>query len=1041
MTLPPIHSEQVYALVVGIEQYQAGSDYDLNGPANDALQFATWLLDQGVQPDHIRLFLSPLERNRSVNEIAVAKGLKPEPATRGHVDSTIRSEFTSENGRGDLLYVFWGGHGTVTGTDGTKRRLLFADTDDQNKWNLNVNSLVDALRTAAHGSGFPQQIFVFDACANPIYQEGWQTTQVKAAGSSFAASGQNSVHMQWVLFASSEYEVAINDSELGTGRFSQAVLDELKDQPLLPELPEMEALIKRTQVDFLMKQKSQPAYWLRIGNDDIIQPAVKGDRSGQENLPRVNPVFVGREEALEALHLQLKADVPMAISSIQGMGGIGKTELALQYAWKHLAAKDYPGGVCWLRSRKDIGVQIVEFARSRLGLEIPTDVELAERVRICWRDWQKNNALIVFDDVQTYKEIKEFLPPQGKQFRVLLTTRKYLDGSVQTYEIKVLSEAASLEMLRRLVPDGRIDRELERSEKLCKWLGYLPLGLELVGRYLARKKGLSIEKLWGRLQEQRLAARALLKAEPGMTATLGVTAAFELSWQELDAEARRLAGLLSLFALAEIPWELVQQCLPEADEEGLEDLRDEQLVNLSLLSSEGEEMYQLHQLVKEFFAVKREQRADDSDLQQRFYQVMIAEAEKVTEKPEKSLIQESTIVIAHLQGTMERLARPEQVLDLATCLNWVARLYYVQGRYGEAEPLYVRSLLIREQHLGTDHPDVAYSLDRLASLYHLQGRYGEAEPLYVRSLSIWEQQLGTDHPDVANSLNNLALLYNSQGRYGEAEPLYVRSFSISEQQLGTDHPDVANSLNNLALLYNSQGRYGEAEPFYVRSLSIWEQQLGADHPEVAASLNNLAFLYNSQGRYGEAEPLYVRSLSIREQQLGTDHPDVATSLSNLAALYNSQGRYGEAEPLYVRSLSIREQQLGTDHPDVVYSLNGLATLYRSQGRYDGAEPFLLRSVRILQEQLPADHPLSARIVSNLAYLYDLQGRYREAEALYLQALPILSAKLEESHQWRQEASQRFRSLLQKAIQEHRTDELLDDPMTRSLLQELRNSLD
>ncbi len=160
---------------------------------------------------------------------------------------------------------------------------------------------------------------------------------------------------------------------------------------------------------------------------------------------------------------------------------------------------------------------------------------------------------------------------------------------------------------------------------------------------------------------------------------------------------------------------------------------------------------------------------------------MISEAEKVTEKPEKSLIQESTIMITHLQATMERLAKPEQVVDLATCLSWTATFYYMQGRYAEAEPLYVCSLSIREQQLGTNHPDVATSLNDLADLYELQGHYAEAEPLYMRSLSIREQQLGTNHPDVATSLNNLAFLYQAQGRYEEAEPLYVRSLSIREQ--------------------------------------------------------------------------------------------------------------------------------------------------------------------------------------------------------------------------------------------------------------------
>ncbi|BAS56476.1 kinesin light chain [Leptolyngbya boryana NIES-2135] len=718
-----------------------------------------------------------------------------------------------------------------------------------------------------------------------------------------------------------------------------------------------------------------------------------------QNLPYGSINFVGREVELEQIHQQLQQSSTVAISAIAGMGGIGKTELALQYARKHCREGSYPGGLCWLRAREEVGTQIISFVRSCLDLTPPEDLELVEKVRWCWRRWREGAALLIFDDVQKYEDIELFLPPQESRFKVLMTSRSRFGSPVQPLQLDVLSEEKALELLRSLVGDSRVDEELARSKELCEWLGYLPLGVELVGRHLAKKRDLSIELLWQRLQEKRLEARAFQQAEPGMTASLGVAAAFELSWHALDEIAQQVAAVLSLFALVEIPWKLVEQCLPKFDAEELEDIRDQMLLGANLLKRVDQGMYQLHQLLREFFVVKREQRADDSDLQQRFYQVVIAEAKRVRDEPEKSLIRESTMMIAHLQEAMERLARPEQALDLATCLNWLAELYYAQGRYEEAEPLYVRSLSIHEQQLGADHLDVANSFNNLALLYKEQGRYEEAEPLYVRSLSIREQQLGTDHLDVATSLNNLAVLYRSQGRYEEAEPLYVRSLSIREQQLGTDHLDVATSLSNLAVLYQSQGCHHKAEPLLVRALPIWEQQLGTDHPDVATSLNNLAFLYHLQGRYEEAEPLLVRALSIREQQLGTDHPDVATSLNNLAVLYHLQGRYEDAEPL------------------------------------------LLYSVRIRQEQLPADHPLSAKNLSNLAYLYDLQGRSGEAEALYLQAIPILSAKLEESHQWRQEASQRFRSLLQKALQENRTDELSDDPMTQSILQELRSTLD
>ena len=332
-------------------------------------------------------------------------------------------------------------------------------------------------------------------------------------------------------------------------------------------------------------------------------------------------------------------------------------------------------------------------------------------------------------------------------------------------------------------------------------------------------------------------------------------------------------------------------------------------------------------------------------------------------------------------------------LDQAETLNNLAELYYAMGRCGEAEPLFTRSLAIREQQLGADHPNTAASLNNLAVLYYAMGRCGEAEPLFTRSLLIREQQLGDNHPDTATSLNNLAGLYQAMGRYAEAEPLSQRSLAIREQQLGADHPNTAQGLNNLAGLYQAMGRYAEAEPLFQRSLLIREQQLGADHPDTAASLNNLAALYQSMGRYGEAEPLSKRSLAICEQQLGADHPDTANSLNNLAALYYAMGRYQEAEPLYHRSLLIREQQLGADHPDTASSLNNLAALYRAMGRYAEAEPLYMRSLAIWRQGLGETHPNTKTAWSNFCAL--IQQAVQSGRAGELSAHPITQAVLEQ----------------------------------------------
>ncbi|OCQ91517.1 hypothetical protein BCR12_11900 [Limnothrix sp. P13C2] len=184
----------------------------------------------------------------------------------------------------------------------------------------------------------------------------------------------------------------------------------------------------------------------------------------------------------------------------------------------------------------------------------------------------------------------------------------------------------------------------------------------------------------------------------------------------------------------------------------------------------------------------------------------------------------------------------------------------------------------------TNRQTVAQYLNTLGTLQNDQGDYEAAEPLLRRSLEIREQVLGANHPDTADSLHNLAELYKSQGRYEAAEPLYQRSLEIREQVLGADHPDTANSLNNLAHLYQSQRRYEAAEPLYRRSLEIRERVLGADHPDTATSLNNLAGLYYSQRRYEAAEPLYLRCLTILVEKLGQDHPNTKAGFSNFRHL-------------------------------------------------------------------------------------------------------------------------------------------------------------
>ncbi|WP_017297792.1 tetratricopeptide repeat protein [Nodosilinea nodulosa] len=692
--------------------------------------------------------------------------------------------------------------------------------------------------------------------------------------------------------------------------------DSLKPLAYRQNLPIRSALEFQDDMDRLIE---------RLGE---LVPATRALVAVPHNLPRSGAVeFVGRETDLANLHTQLHQSDRVAITALRGMGGIGKTELALQYALYHRDQGTYPGGICWLQARdQDVASQIVRFAKT---VEMSTpEGELADQVAYVWAQWPlaPSAMLVVYDDVADFATIQPYLPPQTEQFRVLLTTRQRFSG-IDSLEIDVLNRDAALDLLRSIVGSNRIDAQLVDATALCARLGYLPLALELVGRYLELDEDLSILEVQAELDEMRTYAYALLKDESAAnrTANLGVAEAFELSLRRLDEASQTLATLLCLFAVTPIAWEWVQACLSDVPTPALRQQRNKLLQN-SLLQRVGAETYQMHPLIQEFLRVRFANLDSTAPLQHAFCTAIAQAANQIGQTQTQDEILRLTPLIPHIEEaatTWQQFLPGENGINPA---NGVGMFYYSQGAFREAGSWFELALQNGRDRLGEAHPAVATSLNNLAALYELQGRYSEAEPLYQEALALKKQLLGEAHPAVATSLNNLAALYELQGRYSEAEPLLQEALALRKQLLGEAHPDVAISYGNLAGIYEATGQYEKAEPLRKQALQIHREQLGDDHPYVATGLNNLAGLYRSQGRYSEAEPLYQEALALMKQLLGEAHPSVATSLNNLAVLYANQGLYHQAEPLLVQALELRVRLLGPGHPDTQSAQQGLEIL-------------------------------------------------------------------------------------------------------------------
>jgi hypothetical protein len=535
--------------------------------------------------------------------------------------------------------------------------------------------------------------------------------------------------------------------------------DELKPQPryvvlcnfdefwIYDTTLQIEEPVNRVKLEEL-PQRYTALNFLFPGNSAI------DDRRGNycENIPPSGAVHLfGREQELERLHQLLTAPASLikgreqqnklTIAAIVGMGGVGKTELAIQYSWHHLQGfGDGAGGVCWVDARDgDVGIQLVNFARSLLNLNPPEDWDLPTQLKYCWRNWQKGDWLIVIDDVINYRQqVKPYLPPESSQFKVLLTTREEFGRPVEYLALNKLQPEAALDLLTSLVGVQRIQQESEIAEQLCQWLDYLPLGLELVGRYLERDPDLSLKAMLSLLEKKRLRHRSVLEADSIMTARLGVADAFELSWERLDKDAQFLGCLLSLFASADIPWDLVKLAysnMPSSQDEEIElDILEEaraDLVRFNLLQRTGERTYRLHQLIREFLREKQEQSTEVNDLKRAFVAATVAIANKIPYEPTHQQLQ----VIAPAMPHVAEVAKKKELQDflsdeyLIEPFAILDRFYKGQGLYDQAEPWCKQCLLVVKSRFGSNHSAVAESLNNLAVLYESQGRYHEAEPL------------------------------------------------------------------------------------------------------------------------------------------------------------------------------------------------------------------------------------------------------------------------------------------------------------------------
>ncbi|RSM17674.1 hypothetical protein CDV31_003444 [Fusarium ambrosium] len=680
----------------------------------------------------------------------------------------------------------------------------------------------------------------------------------------------------------------------------------------------------------------------------------------------INPDFVGRSEVIESLKDQLGHSEPAARNkahlraSLCGLGGVGKTQVALAYAyWLQEAHPDI--SVFWVHANS-----AERFAHSYANIarecEIPGyDESSGVDCLSVVKDWLESKVsrkwLMIIDnadDMQLFfpsgagEKLGDYIPDCANG-TILFTTRNLQVGSRLTkgkrpIEVNKMDGDEALQLLIRGLQG--IDEDPKDLLRLSSRLEFLPLALVQASAFI-QENTITVDKYLELLEESEKGLVDLLSEDfeavgRDSATPRAVTETWILSFRQIERQypfAAELLSLMSLFDRQSIPMDFLEFYSEEKKGESSSALQLVKALGVlkafSFIIAEKRGDHNMHRLVQLVTRAWLNRNGTKEEFT-RWALLAVSDAYPYGHFED---IPTCSAYLAHAYAVLNSDdidsqtekkstdSETEDKLVKASLRHRVGGFFLFQGRYDEAERLQREAIRTREELLGAEHPETLTVISDLASTLWRQDRLEEAEELETRVMEAWKRAEGEEHPKALDAMSNLARTISDLGRSEEAEELETRVFQTRKRVLGEEHPDTLISMNNLAVTIRDQGRLDEAAQLQRDVMEIRKRVLGEEHPDTLTSLGNLAVTLFEQGDLGEAEELQVRVMEVRKRILGEDHPSTLLSMQNLAETWKLQGELCDpsmsirlevlcdAIALLVDCVRLRRQVLGEDHPD------------------------------------------------------------------------------------------------------------------------------
>ena len=671
--------------------------------------------------------------------------------------------------------------------------------------------------------------------------------------------------------------------------------------------------------------------------------------------------FVGRVDALWDLHdLLFNKDIAIVsgIGVIAGTGGLGKTQLAIEYVRRF--GYLYEGGVWWVEADQGLGAMIALLSEAT-SLKVDGALPEPQQTAQLWDSLRDRGAsLLVLDNFPEEGSLGPYLPASSN-VQALVTTRRG-DLNQPKLALRFLEPGAALDLLNS--GDRKFGPE---AGPLLEALGGLPLAIELTRGFLNLRKDLDPQRLLaemskaGEIETLRAFARRYGDELPSQHER-DVAATFQLSWDLLGDAATRTLRAIAEMAPVPVPVRLLRSTLG-LNETGIHDSLSEsisELERLSLAERDEQNNPAIHRLVRSF--VHHITPANES-LRKSVAEALSSEMARVQDLADTQAYAELEPVLPHAEILAQADGvEPQTKVDLWGDIGWQ---HEDHGRYVAGKVARAHSLREAEASFEPGHPTIARSQSNLATVLRDLGELEEARDLMRHALASNEASFESGHTSIASSQSNLALVLQDLGQLAEARDLLRQALASNKASFEPGHPSIASSQSNLALVLKDLGQLEEARDLMRHALASNEASFESGHTSIASSQSNLAAVLKNLGELEEARDLSRHALASNKASFEPGHPTIAIGQSNLALVLKDLGELEEARNLSRQALASNKASFEPGHPSIAIKQSVLATVLKDFDELEEARDLLRQAHRSFQDKLGPSHPTTKKMLGLL----------------------------------------------------------------------------